>query len=124
MLELAGPATHNGLHSPTIDQSVYRYVDSDDGPMPIHLDYAAIRVWHVLFDPASDWRALQKQAAKEDAPVDALYLNGQQWVTPRDLPKDHWSEGKPQGVPSGMEDSDYVDLLFSRSPLQISGTLK
>jgi hypothetical protein len=57
--------------------------------MPIHLDYAAIRVWHVLFDPASDWRALQKQAAKEDAPVDALYLDGQGWVTPRDLPKDH-----------------------------------
>jgi hypothetical protein len=57
--------------------------------MPSHLDYAAIRVWHVLFDPASDWRSLQKEAAKEGAPVDALYPNDRRWVTSRDLPGVH-----------------------------------
>ena len=45
------------------------------------MDYAAIRVWHVLRGKEADsWRALQKRAAKEGAPIDALYLNAQdQW---------------------------------------------
>jgi len=73
-------------------ERTYGLIQASLRPVDGHAHSSRLRrhcAWHVLFDPASDWRALQKQAAKEDAPVDALYLNGQQWVTPRDLPKDH-----------------------------------
>jgi len=63
------------------------------GPLvkPHPMDYAAIRVWHVSRGAgAADWRLLQRRAAREGAPIDALYLDGREnWVTARDFPPHH-----------------------------------
>jgi hypothetical protein len=52
-------------------------------------DYAGIRVWGVRNGDHS-WRELQKRAAEESAPLNALFLNAQeQWITAGDLPQEH-----------------------------------
>ena len=58
-------------------------------------DYDGIRVWAVRNGtPPADWRELQKRAARESAPLDALYLDAQgTWVTARDLAPDHEFHG-------------------------------
>jgi HD superfamily phosphodiesterase len=59
--------------------------------MPSHpFDYHGIRVWHVPHDTAGGWSELQKRAAREGAPIDALFLDArEQWVTARDFAPDH-----------------------------------
>jgi hypothetical protein len=55
------------------------------------MDYTGIRVWHVWNGaPGAGWRELQKRAAREGAPVDALFLNAEEkWITARDFAPDH-----------------------------------
>ena len=56
-------------------------------------DYAGIRVWGVR-NGGDSWRELQKRAAEEGAPLDALFLNAQeQWITASDLPQEHSIHG-------------------------------
>jgi hypothetical protein len=59
--------------------------------MAIHaMDYRGIRVWHVRGGSAGDWRALQKRAAREGAPIDALFLDADgKWILASDLLPDH-----------------------------------
>jgi hypothetical protein len=61
-----------------------------EAPMAIHaMDYRGIRVWHARGDSAGNWRELQKRAAREGAPIDALFLDGEKWIRAGDLPPDH-----------------------------------
>jgi hypothetical protein len=59
--------------------------------MAIHaMDYRGIRVWHVRGSSAGNWRELQKRAAREGAPLDALFLDAAgNWILASDLPPDH-----------------------------------
>jgi hypothetical protein len=55
------------------------------------MDYAGIRIWHAWSSTLGHyWRELQKRAARESAPIDALFLDAQeQWVAARDFAPDH-----------------------------------
>ena len=58
--------------------------------MPIPMDYRGIRVWHVRRNSAGNWRELQRRAAREGAPLDALFLDpAGKWILASDLPSDH-----------------------------------
>src|SRR5215471_11275725 len=59
--------------------------------MVILMDYRAIRVWHVRGSLPGNWRALQKRAWREGAPLDALYVDyAGRWICAHDLAGDHW----------------------------------
>jgi hypothetical protein len=61
-----------------------------DRPMAIPMDYRAIRVWHIRGGSPGNWRELQKRAAAEGAPLDALFLDQKErWVRVSDLAPDH-----------------------------------